>query len=88
MMNKPASIFGLKAIQERQTRLIFVFDYTSVSQGLSYAQLVTLTTNGSVLHVPGNGNCVFISKSYSNHLATLPVFQMVTITALFDYLWL
>lgn len=38
------------------------------------------TTNGSVLSVPGNGNNIFVSKSCYNHLATLPLFQKVTIT--------
>jgi hypothetical protein len=34
----------------------------SVSQGLSYAPPVTLTTNGSLLPVPRNSNHVFVSK--------------------------
>ena len=47
---------------------------------------ITLTTNGSVLHVPGNDNHAFISKS-CNHLATLPLFQkLVMTTCCYNYL--
>jgi hypothetical protein len=46
-----------------------------VSQGLGYAPPVTLTTNGSVLPVPGNGNLVFVLKHCYDHLVTLPLSQ-------------
>lgn len=45
------------------TTSIPVYDYSSVSQGLSYAPPVTLTTHGSVLPVPGNDNDAFVSKA-------------------------
>lgn len=44
--------------------------------------LITLTTNGSVLPVPGNSNHVFVSRSYHNYFSALPLFQKVCMTAL------
>jgi hypothetical protein len=44
----------------------------SVSEGLGYAQLVTLTSNASVLPIPGNNNHAFVSGGCYNHLANVP----------------
>lgn len=54
----------------------------SLSQGLSYAPLVTLTTNGSVLACCRNGQNAFVSGGSYQHLATLHLFQKVIMTTL------
>ena len=51
----------------------------SVSQGLGYAPPVTLTTNGSVLPVPGNDNYAFVSKGYYGHLLLGPLVGITTL---------
>jgi hypothetical protein len=40
----------------------------SVLEGLGYAPPVSLTTDGSVLSVPGNGRYTFVSKGYYDYL--------------------
>ena len=49
----------------------------SVSQGLGYAPPVTLTTNGSVLPVPGMTIVSLFQRGVYSHLAALPLFQRV-----------
>ena len=53
---------------------LLLFMIKSVSQGLGYAPPVTLTTNGSVLPVPGMAIMSLFQK-VNNHLAALPLFQ-------------
>lgn len=60
-MSLPVSILGLKAILEKDKLGSFWFMIKSVSQGLGSALSVILTTNGSVLPVPGKDNYVFVS---------------------------
>lgn len=52
----------------------------SVPQGLGYTLPVTFTTHGSVLPVPGNGNCVFVS--------VLIILQTLVSKGCYDYLLL
>jgi hypothetical protein len=55
-----------------------------VSQELGYAPPITLTTNDSVLPVPGHGNHDFVSKGCYEHL---PLFQeVIIVTCCYDYL--
>jgi hypothetical protein len=68
-MNQPASILGLKAMLYSKDELgLFLCMIKSVSQGLGYPPPITLTTNGSILPVPGNSNQAFVSKGYYDHL--------------------
>ena len=55
----------------------FPFMIKSVSEGLGYAQLVTLTSNASVLPIPGNDNRV--TCYYEHPLLRLPYDIMITL---------
>lgn len=59
-MDQPASILGLNSSYSKGKRGSFLFALRCVSRGLGYARLVTLTTNGSLIPVLGNGNSVSV----------------------------